>query len=204
MRTSRLEAFSDGVLAIIITIMVLALPRPQADSLHSLVHDTGSSFLAYLLSFVYVGIYWNNHHHLFHLVERVSGAVLWANLTLLFALSLLPFATDWMQQENYAYTPVAVYGVDLLFAAIAYFVLQSVIARAEGPQSRLRHALGRDLKGKLSPAGYILGIALAVTLGRTHRLGVWLAMACFVAVAISWIVPDRRVARAVHEVAAER
>ena len=199
MRTSRLEAFSDGVLAIIITIMVLELKVPEGHTLHALWHTTGSSLLSYLLSFVYVGIYWNNHHHMFQLVERVSGGVLWANLTLLFALSLLPFTTDWMQESHYAYMPVAVYGVDLLFAAVAYFVLQSVIFRAEGDDSRLRRALGRDLKGKISPVGYILGVALAVAVGRTYKIGVWFAIACFVAVALMWVIPDQRVVRALED-----
>ncbi len=151
MRTNRLEAFSDGVLAIIITIMVLELKVPTEPTLRSLRQTTGSSLLAYLLSFVYVGIYWNNHHHLFQIVERIRGGVLWANLHLLFWLSLYPFTTSWMDGTGFQRVPVIVYGADLMGAAIAYYILQSVVVRAEGEQSALRSALGADVKGKLSP-----------------------------------------------------
>src|SRR5215831_13573761 len=150
MRTSRLEAFSDGVLAIIITIMVLELKVPDGPHLSDLIHTTGIGLLTYLLSFVYVGIYWNNHHHMFHLVKRVSGGVLWANLGLLFCLSLFPFTTAWVDESTFAHTPVVIYGLNLLGAAIAYYVLQSVIIREQGAESPLRQAIGTDLKGKLS------------------------------------------------------
>ena len=151
MRTSRLEAFSDGVLAIIITIMVLELKVPEGHDLSDLVHTTGVGLLTYLLSFVYVGIYWNNHHHMFHLVRRVGGGVLWANLALLFCLSLFPFTTAWMDESRFERIPVVIYGLNLLSAAIAYLVLQTVIIRQQGPKSPLRQAVGTDIKGKVSP-----------------------------------------------------
>ena len=189
MTTSRLEAFSDGVLAIIITIMVLELKTPEGHELHDLFETTGNSLLTYLLSFVYVGIYWNNHHHMFQLVDRISGGVLWANLHLLFWLSLYPFTTRWMDESDFARTPVVVYGVNLLGAAIAYYVLQLLIFRAEGPDSKLHAAVGNDLKGKISPVLYLLGIALAF-------VSPVLAMVPFVVVALIWLVPDSRVERA--------
>ncbi|MEV6375115.1 DUF1211 domain-containing protein [Micromonospora sp. WP24] len=202
MRTSRLEAFSDGVLAIIITIMVLELRVPEGHDLSDLFHTSGVGLLTYLLSFVYVGIYWNNHHHLFHLVEKVSGNVLWANLGLLFCLSLIPFTTTWVDESRFEQTPVVVYGLNLLSAAVAYYVLQRVIIRQQGPNSPLRDALGLDLKGKLSPALLIAGILSALTIDRDGRVGVWIALACYVAIAIMWIVPDRRIDRAIREHAA--
>ena len=186
MRTSRLEAFSDGVLAIIITIMVLELKIPAEPTLQAL-GSSATGFLTYLLSFVYIGIYWNNHHHMFQVVEHVNGSVLWGNLQLLFWLSLLPVSTAWMDQRKFSRTPVVVYGVNLLLAALAYFVLQQAIFRSEGG-SGLREALGRDLKGKMSLFLYVMGIALAFVTP-------WLAMLVFVGVAIMWLVPDRRVER---------
>ncbi|PSK67798.1 hypothetical protein B0E53_00269 [Micromonospora sp. MH33] len=198
-RTSRLEAFSDGVLAIIITIMVLELRTPEGHRLSDLLHTTGVGLLTYLLSFVYVGIYWNNHHHMFHLVGRVSGRVLWANLGLLFCLSLFPFTTGWMDESRFAQTPVVIYGLNLLGAAIAYFVLQTVIIRQEGPNSPLQQAIGRDVKGKISPAFYTAGILSALLVDRGGQVGVWIALACFVAAAILWIVPDRRIDRAARQ-----
>jgi uncharacterized membrane protein len=186
MRTSRLEAFSDGVMAIIITIMVLELKVPDEPTLSAL-GASATGFLTYLLSFVYVGIYWSNHHHMFQLVERVDGRVLWANLHLLFWLSLFPVTTAWVDESGFARTPVIVYGVNLLLAAVAYYALQLVIFRVEGG-SGLRQALGRDLKGKVSPFLYLSGIALAF-------VGPWLAELLFVTVAIMWLVPDRRVER---------
>ncbi|HSP19937.1 MAG TPA: TMEM175 family protein, partial [Myxococcaceae bacterium] len=186
MRTSRLEAFSDGVMAIIITIMVLELKVPGEPTLSAL-GASATGFLTYLLSFVYVGIYWSNHHHMFQLVERVDGRVLWANLHLLFWLSLFPVTTAWVDESAFARTPVIVYGVNLLLAAVAYYGLQLVIFRVEGG-SGLREALGRDLKGKLSPFLYLSGIALAF-------VGPWLAELMFTTVAIIWLVPDRRVER---------
>jgi len=186
MPTSRLEAFSDAVLAIIITIMVLELRVPDGPTLADLGHSA-TGFLTYLLSFVYIGIYWNNHHHMFHLVRRVDGGVLWANLHLLFWLSLYPFTTTWMDQTKLARTPVIVYGVNLLLAGVAYYVLEQVIFRtADG--GTLREALGRDLKGKISPVVYAVGIALAFVDPR-------LALVPFAAVAVMWLVPDRRVER---------
>ncbi|MER7008713.1 TMEM175 family protein [Dactylosporangium sp. NPDC000555] len=199
MRTTRLEAFSDGVLAIIITIMVLELKPPGGHRLSDLVHTTGVSLLTYLLSFVYVGIYWNNHHHMFHLVRRVTGGVLWANLALLFCLSLFPFTTAWMDDSRFAQTPVVLYGLNLLIAAIAYFVLQTVIIRQEGPESPLRRAVGKDLKGKASPVLYLTGILSALAIDGGGHAGVSIALACFVGVAIMWIIPDRRIDRLVRQ-----
>jgi len=186
MRTSRLEAFSDGVMAIIITIMVLELKVPDEPALSAL-GGSATGFLTYLLSFVYVGIYWSNHHHMFQLVERVDGRVLWANLHLLFWLSLFPVTTAWVDESGFSRTPVIVYGVNLLLAAVAYYTLQLVIFGVEGG-SGLREALGRDLKGKLSPFFYLAGIALAFVTP-------WLGEIMFVTVAIIWLVPDRRVER---------
>jgi uncharacterized membrane protein len=184
--TSRLEAFSDGVLAIIITIMVLELRVPHEPTWQAL-GDSLTGFLTYLLSFVYVGIYWSNHHHMFQVVERVNGGVLWANLHLLFWLSLFPFTTAWVDDTHFATTPMVTYGVNLLMAAIAYYVLQQVIFHGEGGV-RLRRALGRDVKGKISPVLYLTGIALAL-------VSPWLALATYTAVAVMWLVPDRRVER---------
>jgi uncharacterized membrane protein len=195
MRTSRLEAFSDGVLAIAITVMVLELRRPEGNTLADFWHTTGTGLLSYLLSFAYIGIYWTNHHHMFQLTERVTGGILWANLALLFCLSLFPFTTDWMDSSDYARTPVVLYGVNLLAAGIAYWVLELVIIRTQGPGSELRRAVGRDNKGLISMVGYILGCVAALFGGGTgpFRPGIWLAIACYVAVACLWIVPDRRI-----------
>ena len=184
MGTGRLEAFSDGVLAIIITIMVLELHRPEGHDWHALGAST-TSLVTYVLSFVYIGIYWNNHHHMMQLSERISGGVLWANLHLLFWLSLYPFTTAWMDETDVAQVPVLVYGLNLLAAAIAYFVLQQTIIRAEGPESRLKKAIGRDAKGKLSPVIYTLGIL-------STFVTPWLGVALFAVVAAVWLVPDKR------------
>ncbi|SCL34533.1 Uncharacterized membrane protein [Micromonospora rhizosphaerae] len=199
MRTSRLEAFSDGVLAIIITIMVLELRVPEGHDLSDLVHTTGVGLLAYLLSFVYVGIYWNGHHHMFHLVRRVNGGILWANLALLFCLSLVPFTTTWVSESRFEQTPVVIYGLNLLSAAIAYLVLQTVIIRQQGPESPLRQAVGTDRKGKISIAFDVAGILSALTIDRSGQVGVWIALACFVLIVIMWVVPDRRIARVVRQ-----
>ncbi|MFR9780750.1 TMEM175 family protein [Micromonospora sp. MS34] len=199
MRTSRLEAFSDGVLAIIITIMVLELKVPEGHELSDLIHTTGVGLLTYLLSFVYVGIYWNNHHHMFHLVRQIRGGVLWANLALLFCLSLFPFSTAWVDDSGFEQTPVVIYGLNLLGAAIAYFVLQTVIIRQQGPESPLRRAIGSDIKGKVSPAFYVVGILSALVIDPSGHLGVGIALACFVSVAILWVVPDRRIDRVICE-----
>jgi uncharacterized membrane protein len=200
MRTSRLEAFSDGVLAIIITIMVLELREPARSDLASLWHTTGPGLLSYLLSFVYVGIYWTNHHHMFQLTARVTGGILWANLALLFSLSLFPFTTQWVAATHFARTPVVVYGVSLLMAGVAYYVLQWTIIRSQGHDSPLREAIGSDFKGKMSPVGYTVGGVAALLGGGAgaDRLGIWVAVACYVAVALMWIIPDRRIERRVE------
>jgi uncharacterized membrane protein len=191
MSPSRLEAFSDGVIAIIITIMVLELRAPHSAELRDLA-QLWPVFLSYVLSFVYVGIYWNNHHHMLHVVERVTGGVLWANLHLLFWLSLTPFVTAWIGENHFAPVPMALYGVDLLMAAIAYTILQAAILRSEGPGSLLARAVGTDLKGKVSVAAYVLAIPGAF-------LSTWISAACYVGVALMWLVPDRRIERALAE-----
>ncbi|MFI5889805.1 TMEM175 family protein [Actinoplanes sp. NPDC051513] len=196
MKTSRLEAFSDGVLAIIITIMVLELKPPEGHTLSDLVHTTGPGLLTYLLSFVYVGIYWTNHHHMFHLVRHVTGGVLWANLGLLFFLSLLPFTTSWVDESSFERTPVVIYGLNLLAAALAYVALQRVVIRRQGPDSPLRQAIGSDVKGKVSGVIDLVGILCALLI---DDVGVVIAGACFIGVAILWIVPDRRIARVVRQ-----
>jgi uncharacterized membrane protein len=182
---SRLEAFSDGVIAIIITIMVLELKVPHGSSLASL-RPLLPVFLSYVLSFVYVGIYWNNHHHMLHASSRVSGGVLWANLHLLFWLSLFPFMTGWMGENHVAEVPTALYGVVLLMAAVAYYVLQLTIVRADGPHSTVREAIGRDAKGKVSPVIYLLGTGMAF-------VQPWLSVVAYVVVALLWLIPDRRI-----------
>jgi uncharacterized membrane protein len=194
-RTNRLEAFSDGVLAIIITVMVLELHVPEGHDWGAL-GDSATGFLTYALSFVYVGIYWNNHHHMFQVVERVSGAVLWANLHLLFWLSLLPFTTAWMDESGFATVPTIVYGVDLLLAGSAYYVLQLTVFRLPGGE-HLREAVGGDFKGKSSPLFYIAGILLCL-------LNTYVGLAVYTVVALIWLVPDRRMERYLdsHEVAA--
>jgi len=190
MGKSRLEAFSDGVLAIIITIMVLELKVPHGSSFDALA-PVVPAFLSYVLSFIYVGIYWNNHHHLLQTAKKVSGAVLWANLNLLFWLSLLPFATGWMGENHFDALPSATYGLILLMAAIAYFVLQQCIIATDGPTSVLKRAVGSDWKGKLSPLLYIAGIGLSFWAN-------WVAQAIYVLAAIMWLVPDRRIERAIN------
>jgi TMEM175 potassium channel family protein len=190
MGKNRLEAFSDGVIAIIITIMVLEMKVPHGESLQSL-RPLLPVFLSYVLSFVYVGIYWNNHHHMLHVSVKVSGAVLWANLHLLFWLSLFPFATGWMGENHFAAVPTALYGVVLLMAACAYWLLQRTIIASEGASSVLRAAVGSDWKGKLSPLFYLLGILSATWLP-------WLAQLIYVTVALLWLVPDRRIEQALQ------
>lgn len=186
---TRVEAFSDGVIAIIITIMVLELRVPEEPTLEDLSHSA-TSFLTYLLSFVYIGIYWNNHHHLIHAATRVSGGMLWANLNFLFWLSLFPFATGWMGQNHFEALPSAVYGVVLLMAAIAYYVLQRCIIATSGPRSALKRAVGTDWKGKLPPLLYISAIVLSFWAN-------WVAQALYVLVALMWLVPDRRLEHAI-------
>lgn len=185
MSKNRLEAFSDGVIAIVITIMVLELKPPETPAFASL-YPLAHVFTAYLLSFVYLGIYWNNHHHMFLMVHRVSGKILWANLHLLFWLSLVPFSTGWMGRANMAPVPTLIYGTVLLCSAIAYYILQQAIIAHQGKDSKLKEAVGKDLKGKLSPVLYLLSLPLAFLNG-------WLAMTIYVLVAILWIVPDRRI-----------
>jgi uncharacterized membrane protein len=180
-----MEAFSDGVIAILITIMVLELRPPHGSDL-SAVRPLGAVFLTSVLSFVILGIYWNNHHHLLHAASAVNGRVLWANLHLLFWLSLFPFGTAWMGENHFDPLPTAAYGVVLLAAAMAYYLLQRTICALEGPDSALATALGRDLKGKISPVLY----ALAVPAAFVNR---WIAVGLYVAVAVLWFVPDRRI-----------
>jgi uncharacterized membrane protein len=199
MTTSRLEAFSDGVLAIIITIMVLELKVPQGHDLAALRHTAGTELLTYLLSFVYVGIYWNNHHHMFQLTPKITGGVLWANLHLLFWLSLFPFTTQWLASSDLARTPVMIYGVNQLAAAVAYFVLQTTILRGQVADSALARAVGTDLKGKASPVLYLCGIVAAGFSGEHHSPATWAGLAFFVAVAVMWLIPDRRIERVLAE-----
>jgi uncharacterized membrane protein len=184
---NRVEAFSDGVLAIVITIMVLELKVPHAVELAAL-RALLPVFLSYVLSFLYIGIYWNNHHHMFHSTRYVTGGILWANLHLLFWLSLFPFTTGWMGENHLAPTPTAVYGFVLLMAAIAYYVLQRAIIAQQGPGSLLASAIGRDWKGKLSPVLYLAAIPLAF-------VNTWIASGLYVFVALLWFIPDRRIER---------
>ncbi|MCF7789511.1 MAG: TMEM175 family protein [Prosthecobacter sp.] len=191
METNRLEAFSDGVLAIIITIMVLELKVPHGADLEAL-KPLLPVFLSYVLSFIYVGIYWNNHHHLLKACRKVTGPIMWANLHLLFWLSLFPFATGWMGENHVSALPTAIYGGVLLCAAIAYFILQNCILKNEGSDSKLAVALGSDYKGKLSPLFYLAAIPAAFY----HS---WISVCLYVGVALLWLVPDRRIERAVSE-----
>ena len=191
MGKTRLEAFSDGVLAIIITIMVLEMKVPHGESVAAL-QPLAPVFLSYVLSFVYVGIYWNNHHHLLQLTHRVTGGTLWANLHLLFWLSLFPFATGWMGENHFGSGPSALYGLVLFMAAVAYWILQRTIIRHEGAGSELARAIGGDWKGKLSPLIYATGIAASLW-------AAWLAQALYAATALLWLIPDRRIERAVGE-----
>jgi uncharacterized membrane protein len=188
MGKSRLEAFSDGVIAIIITIMVLELKVPHGESFAALV-PLVPVLLSYVLSFVYLGIYWNNHHHMLHASHSVTGPILWANLHLLFWLSLIPFATGWMGENHFAAAPSALYGVVLLMAAIAYYILQQLIIASQGRDSLLKKAIGSDWKGKASPLLYLIAIPLAFR-------AAWLAQGLYVLVAMIWLVPDRRIERA--------
>jgi uncharacterized membrane protein len=187
MSKDRLQAFSDGVIAILITIMVLELHTPDGTDWHALREEL-PVLLAYVLSFVYIGIYWNNHHHMLSAVQRVSGGALWANLHLLFWLSLVPFTTSWMSENDFPTVPVAVYGITLLAAAIAYVILQTLLLRADADGSMLAAAIGRDAKGRLSPLLYCAGIGLAF-------VNPWFGIAFYIAVALVWLVPDRRVER---------
>jgi uncharacterized membrane protein len=192
MSTARLEAFSDGVLAIIITVMVLELHVPEEPTLHALRVDSGIGLLTYVLSFVYIGIYWNNHHHMFQITDRIDGSVLWANLHLLFWLSLYPFTTAWLDETKVSQTPTIVYGVNLLAAGVAYYLLQRRMMRLPVTGPRLKDVVGSDVKGKASPFVYLLGIALAV-------VQPWLGLVPYAAVALWWLVPDKRVERYLAE-----
>jgi uncharacterized membrane protein len=187
MGKNRMEAFSDGVLAIIITIMVLEMKVPHGDDFAAL-RPLLPVFLTYVLSFIYLGIYWNNHHHMLHVTQHVSGAILWANLHLLFWLSLFPFVTGWMGENHFAVMPTVLYGVILLMAAVAYWILQQAIIARHGRESLLAEAVGRDLKGKLSPVLYVIAIFSAF-------FAPWVAGALYVLVAALWLVPDRRIER---------
>ena len=185
MGKGRLEAFSDGVLAIIITIMVLEMKVPHGESVQTL-RPLIPVFLSYVLSFVYLGIYWNNHHHMLHATHTVTGPMLWANLHLLFWLSLVPFATGWMGENHFAAMPAALYGVVLLMAAIAYYILQQLIIASQGPGSLLKQAVRGDWKGKLSPVIYIIAIPMAFW-------SQWISLGLYVLAALIWLVPDRRI-----------
>jgi len=191
MGKDRLAAFSDGIIAIIITIMVLELKIPHGADLAAL-KGVAPNFLSYVMSFVYLGIYWNNHHHLLHTVTRVDGLILWANSNLLFWLSLVPAATGWLGDNLAAPLPTALYGAVLVMPAIAYFLLQKAIMREQGPQSVLARALGSDIKGKISPLFYAVGIALAFIVP-------WVSIAIYVLVAVIWLIPDRRIERTIRE-----
>ena len=191
MGKNRLEAFSDGVLAIIITIMVLELKVPHGEHLDALAKLL-PVFLSYVLSFIYIAIYWNNHHHMLHAVTHVSARILWANMNLLFWLSLVPFVTGWMGENHFAATPCALYGVVLLMSGFAYWLLQHAIIAAQGESSILKKAIGSDIKGNLSLALYVVGIALAF-------LWNWVSLGVYVFVALMWLVPDKRVERALSE-----
>lgn len=185
MNSNRLEAFSDGVLAIIITIMVLELKVPHGTDWNDLA-PLLPVFLSYILSFIYIGIYWNNHHHMMHAVEKVSGGILWANLHLLFWLSLIPFVTGWVGENHFSELPMALYGAVLLMAALAYFILQNRILAVQGKDSLLAKALGKDLKGKTSPIIYIIAIIASF-------YSTWIAGLLYILVALIWLIPDKRI-----------
>jgi uncharacterized membrane protein len=191
MPKERLAAFSDGVIAIIITIMVLELKVPHGTDWAALA-SVLPTFLTYVLSFLYVGIYWNNHHHLLHTARRANGTILWANMHLLFWLSLIPFATGWMGENHFAQLPTALYGVALLMPAIAYYLLQRAIVSQQGTQGALASALGKDVKGRISPILYVAGTLLAF-------VEPWISDVIYVAVALMWLVPDRRIERAMRQ-----
>lgn len=187
MTKTRLEAFSDAVIAIVITIMVLELKVPHGDTFAALL-PVWPVALAYVLSFIYIGIYWNNHHHMLHAAHRVTGGVLWANLHLMFWLSLIPVTTAWMGEAPHATAPAACYGAVLLMAAVAYVILQRSIIAVDGPDSPLQAAIGRDFKGKLSFVGYFIGIALA-------WVAPWLSQTLYALMALLWLIPDQRIER---------
>ena len=189
MQKERLSAFTDGVVAVIITIMVLELKPPEGTDIAALAR-LAPTFLSYVLSFIYVAIYWNNHHHFFNLVKQVDGAILWANIQLLFWISLVPFTTAWMGENPTAPIPVAVYGVSVLMPTLGWMVMQTAIVRRQGPDSALKAVLGKDIKGKLSPTLCLLGIFAAF-------FNPWIADACYASVSLMWLIPDRRIERLV-------
>ena len=189
MGKSRLEAFSDGVIAIIITIMVLEIKVPHGENVSALL-PLLPVFLSYVLSFIYIGIYWNNHHHMLHTVHHVSGSILWANLHLLFWLSLVPFATGWMGENHFSALPTLVYGFVLLMAAVAYWLLQNIIIASQGEASILRQAVKKDWKGKSSIVAYAIAVALAQWIS-------WLSLLLYVLIALVWLLPDQRIERVV-------
>lgn len=191
MSSARLEAFSDGVLAIIITIMVLELKVPHKDDLYSL-KPLLPVFLSYVISFIYIGIYWNNHHHMMAVVEHVSGKILWANIHLLFWLSLVPFATAWMGENNFTLWPVALYGILLMMAAVAYYILAQALIKLHGKNSTLAKAIGRDQKGIISLVIYALGVALCFVNSR-------ISLALYALVAVIWLIPDKRIEKKIME-----
>ncbi|MCD9189069.1 MAG: TMEM175 family protein [Pyrinomonadaceae bacterium] len=191
MNKGRLEAFSDGVIAILITIMVLELKVPHGTDFAAL-KPLFWVFVTYILSFIYLGIYWNNHHHLLQATKQINGKILWANLHLLFWLSLVPFTTGWMGENHFAPLPTAVYGIVLLAAAIAYYILQNAIIAAEGADSRLKKAVGSDLKGKISPVIYVAAIILAF-------VNQWISDVLYVFVALIWLIPDRRIEKKIND-----
>lgn len=186
MTKGRMEAFSDGVLAIIITIMVLEIKVPHEGEGFEALVPLLPVFLSYVLSFIYLGIYWNNHHHMMHTVKKISGKMLWANLHLLFWLSLIPFVTGWMGENHFAQEPMALYGLILLMAAISYFILQNMIIKSQGHDSILKNAVGKDIKGKISPVLYIIGIGLS-------WVSPWASGLMYVLVALMWLIPDKRI-----------
>jgi TMEM175 potassium channel family protein len=191
MKKERILAFSDGVIAIIITIMVLELKIPHGDSIASL-KPLIPVFVSYILSFIHIGIYWNNHHHMMYAVDKVNGAILWANLHLLFWLSLLPFVTGWMGENYFTTIPVALYGVDLLMSSIAYFILSRLLIKYHGNKSTLAIAVGNDFKGKISTALYIIAIILSF-------INAWISLGIYALVAMIWIVPDKRIEKVISE-----
>jgi uncharacterized membrane protein len=190
MNKTRLEAFSDGVLAIIITIMVLEIKIPHHNATFEALQKLIPVFVSYVLSFIYIGIYWNNHHHMMHSVRNVNGKILWANLHLLFWLSLVPFATGWMGENHFAKSTLTLYGIILLMAGAAYWILQSVIIASQGQNSILKKAIGKDFKGLSSPLFYILGIVLSF-------YNEWFSGAVYIFVALMWLVPDKRIERTI-------
>ncbi|HEV2417784.1 MAG TPA: TMEM175 family protein [Terriglobia bacterium] len=191
MTKGRMEAFSDGVIAVIITVMVLEMKSPHGVSLAAL-RPVIPVFLSYVLSFVYIGIYWNNHHHLLHATQRVNGSTLWANLHLLFWLSLVPFATAWMGENHFSPWPVALYGIILLMAGTAYIILTKALIALHGKDSTLATSIGKDVKGKISFIIYVAAIPLAFA-------QIWAACACYILVALIWLVPDRRIEKALTQ-----